>query len=107
MKALDVLLFHSVHAQGIGPAAAPRGTVPGNVSLIDAIGAIANFFLVLIAVIALIILVLAGVRYITAQGEDDQVEQAKHTILYAGVGLIVIGLSAAIVNFVLESFRNT
>lgn len=79
------------------------GTATGQ--LIAAIRLIANFFLVLVAIIALIILVLGGVRYITSQGDEDAVASAKNTILYAGVGLLVIGLSAAIVNFVLNSLQ--
>lgn len=94
-------------AQGIGEIAAPTGTVPANVGLINGIQMIANVFLVLVAVVALIVLLLAGVRYITAQGEEDQVRQAKNTIIYTGVGLLVIGLSAAAVNFVLNSLKGT
>ena len=69
-------------------------------SLVPAIVGIINVLLILAAVFAAIFLVLGGVRYITSQGSQDQVDQAKNTILYAVIGLIVIGLSAAIVNFV-------
>jgi len=56
-----------------------------------------------VAVIAAVMLVIGGVRYIISQGDEGQTEKAKNTILYALIGLIVIGLSAVIVNFVLGS----
>jgi cytochrome bd-type quinol oxidase subunit 2 len=76
---------------------------PGNLGLIDTIINIVNALLVLAAVAAIIFVILGGVRYITAQGDEDAVEQAKNTIIYAIIGLIVIMLAAVIVNFVLQA----
>ncbi len=59
-----------------------------------------NISLTFIALIAIIFIIIGGVRYIASQGDSKEVEQAKRTILYAVIGLIVIGLSAALVNFV-------
>ncbi len=72
-------------------------------SLIDTIMAWVNALLVLVGVIAAIYLVLGGVRYVLSEGDDKKAEQAKNTILYALIGLIVIGLSAAIVNFMINT----
>ncbi len=83
-------------AQGVQPFA---GTQSG--SLVGAITTIVNIMLMIVGVIAAVMLVLGGVRYIISQGDEDQTEQAKNTILYALIGLIVIGLSAVVVNFVL------
>ena len=62
---------------------------------------IVNILLALAGITAAIFLIIGGVRYIVSQGERDGTEKAKNTILYAVIGLIVIGLSAAIVNFVI------
>lgn len=83
-------------AQGVAPFAGTQGG-----SLIGAITTIVNILLMVVAVIAAVMLVLGGVRYIISQGDEDQTEKAKNTILYALIGLIVIGLSAVVVNFVL------
>lgn len=72
-------------------------------SLIDTIMTIVNALLVLMGVVAAIYLVLGGIRYITSDGDGGQAEQAKATILSAIIGLIVIGLSAAIVNFIINT----
>ncbi len=60
-----------------------------------------NIGLGLVGLIAAIFIVIGGVRYIISRGEEDETEKAKNMILYAVIGLIVIGLSAAIVNFFL------
>lgn len=76
------------------------------VSLAQTIKTIVDGFLVLVGIVAAIYLVLGGVRYIRSQGDDGEMEKAKHTILYAIIGIIVVGLSAVIVNFVIKSIPN-
>lgn len=76
-------------------------------SLIQIIGNIVNVLLGLIGIVAACYLVLGGVRYILSEGESDQTQQAKNTILYAVIGIIVIGLSAAIVNFAIRTVMNS
>ncbi len=71
-------------------------------SFVTTIVNIVNVLLILVGIIASIYLVLGGLRYITSEGENDQTKKAKNTIVYAIIGLIVIGLSAMIVNFVVD-----
>ncbi len=49
------------------------------------------------AILALGALVWAGVMYILALGEDSKVTRAKHIILYSIIGLLVMGISYAII----------
>ena len=51
--------------------------------------------------IALLIITLAGFRYITSRGEPQAISQAKDAIIYACVGLILSILAYTIVNFVI------
>ena len=74
------------------------GTAQGG--LIDAVTTIVNIFLILAGLVAAIFLIIGGVQYITSRGDEDAAEKAKNTILFAVIGLVVIGLAAAIVNFV-------
>lgn len=89
-------------AGGLVPAPAPAGT-QGGTDLVTAVMNIINAFLVLASVAAVIFLILGGVRYIASQGDEDQAKKAKDTILYAVIGLVVIGLAAAIANFVIKA----
>ena len=72
--------------------------------LMNYIVQIVNVILGFVGVLAAIYLVISGIRYITAQGNDSTLKEAKNGIIYALIGLIVIGLSAAIVNFILLAF---
>ena len=62
-----------------------------------------NVVIGLVGIIAVIVIVFAGQRYITAQGDPGQLQQAKNMILYGIIGMIVASLAFAIVNFVLSS----
>ena len=96
-------LINVAAAQGFGPVPAPTGTLAGN-DLVGAVVFIINWLLVLAALAALVFLIIGGVRYIVSQGDDEAAEKAKNTILYAIIGLIVIGLSAVVVNFIVSIF---
>ncbi|HUC87493.1 MAG TPA: pilin [Candidatus Saccharimonadales bacterium] len=50
--------------------------------------------------VAVLIIVVAGLRYITSGGDATSVKQSKDTLLYAIVGLVIVILAYAIVNFV-------
>ena len=92
-----------VLAQGLVGVNPFAGTARGG--LIQSVTNIINIFLVLAGLTAAVILVYGGVLYITSRGDTDAADTAKNTILFAVLGLIVIGLSAAIVNFVVGAVQ--
>lgn len=65
---------------------------------------ITNVLLFIIGAIAVIMLIIGGIRYVVSGGDSSAVTAAKNTILYAVVGIIVALLAYALVNFVLNSF---
>jgi hypothetical protein len=65
---------------------------------------ITNVLLFIIGAVAVIMLIIGGIRYTVSGGDSGAVTSAKNTILYAVVGIIVAILAYAIVNFVLTSF---
>lgn len=56
-----------------------------------------NYFLGLVGLIAVLMLVIGGLRYITSAGNEGTLEKAKHTILYAIIGIVIVVLAYAIV----------
>lgn len=60
-----------------------------------------DIFSLIIGIIAVVMIMVGGVKYITSQGSSDSVSGAKNTILYAVIGLIVVALAQLIVRFVL------
>jgi hypothetical protein len=50
---------------------------------------------------AVIVMVAAGITYISSQGDPEKTKKAKNAILYAVAGLVIIVLGQAIINFVI------
>lgn len=64
---------------------------------------IANVMIYVVGAIAVIMLIIGGLRYVISQGDKGNVESAKNTILYAVIGIVIAVLAYAIVNFVSAS----
>ena len=70
-------------------------------------GLIANLLLFVIGAIAVIMIIIGGIRYVSANGDQGQVTEAKNTILYAIIGLVVAISAYAIVTFVATKFQSS
>ena len=68
---------------------------------------VTNVLLFIIGAVSVIMLIIGGFRYVVSQGDQQQVQSAKNTILYAVVGIVVAILAYAAVNFVIGSFVKT
>lgn len=65
--------------------------------------AVVNVFSAIIGAIAVIMLIYGGFRYITSGGATEKVGDAKKTIIFAIIGLIVVALAQVIVNLTLST----
>lgn len=63
---------------------------------------IVNFLSAIIGVVAVIMIIFGGFRYITSGGSDNTVTSAKNTILYAIIGLVIVALAQLLVRFVVK-----
>ncbi len=70
----------------------PNGILTRVVRIISLIVGIASVFVIIIA----------GLRYITASGDPNSVNGAKNTILYAVIGLVVASVAQVMIIFVLS-----
>ena len=61
-----------------------------------------NLFSGIVGVVAVIMIMTAGFKYITSGGDSAKITSAKNTIVYAIIGLIVVALAQFIVKFVLN-----
>lgn len=62
-----------------------------------------NIVLYIVGFISVIMLIWGGIRYIISGGDSKKITDAKNTILYAILGLIIVFFAYAIVNFVLNA----
>lgn len=65
-----------------------------------------NLIFVVAALLALVFLIIGGVKWLTSQGEKEGVNKARETIVASIVGLVIIFLSYLIIDFVLQLFVN-
>ena len=60
-----------------------------------------DLFSLVVGVVAVIMVIIGGLKYITSSGDSGNITGAKNTILYAIIGLVVVALAQFIVQFVL------
>ncbi len=64
---------------------------------------VTNTILYVVGIIAVIMLIIGGIKYVVSGGDSKKVTDAKNTVLYAIIGLVVCFLAYAIVNFVISA----
>ncbi len=68
---------------------------------IETITVILDWLIGILGIVAVIVIILGGVQYMTSSGDAAKVKKAKDTILYGIVGLVICALAFSIVNFVI------
>lgn len=61
-----------------------------------------NLFSVILGIVAVVMVMVGGYKYITSNGDSGNITSAKHTIVYAIIGLVVVALAQFLVQFVLD-----
>lgn len=89
-------------ATGQGSTTCNQDTGVNDDSLSKLGNKVVNLFSLIIGVIAIIMIIYGGFRYITSGGASERVGNAKNTLIYAIVGLIIVALAQIIVHFVLN-----
>lgn len=84
---------------GIGAADTQQDTA----DLPTIIQRVIQVLLFIVGVAAVIMLIVGAIRYTVSAGDQTAVANAKNTILYAVVGIIVAVLAYAAVNFVFDT----
>lgn len=83
------------------PTGAPEQLFGGGNSIFQTV---ANVLIFIVGAVAVIMLIIGGLRYVVSNGDEKGVVGAKNTILYAIIGIIVAILAFAAVNFVVTQF---
>lgn len=59
-----------------------------------------KFFIGIVGLVGLITVIVAGQRFVTANGDVGYVKQARQMLIYGIVGIVIAMMAFAIVNFV-------
>ncbi len=75
----------------------------GDADLVDTIAQIIRIALGFLGIIAVVIILLGGFKWMTAGGNDDKVKDAKKLIFSGIIGLVIVLTAYAIASFVIDS----
>lgn len=111
---INIVLFSApsfVFAQGIKDVDGPLGRAitptgfEGRGAIAPIVGTAINLVLSLVGLIFLILMVYAGMLWMTARGEESQVETAQKIIKTSMIGLFVVISAYAITFLVTDRFK--
>jgi len=69
----------------------------------NVVAKIIDSILLVLGIACVVFVVFGGIQYMTSAGDSSKMTKAKHTILYACVGLVICVLAFAITNFVVDT----
>ena len=65
------------------------------------IESIINIFSIIVGIVAVIMIIIGGFKFITSAGDSGRITSARQTIIYALIGLVIVALAQIIVRFIL------
>lgn len=80
--------------------ATPTGTQLPESSIVGIVTNGMNWLLIMVGILGVIGFVIAGIIYLTAAGDEGQIERGKHTMIYSLIGIIVALIGVVIINAV-------
>lgn len=84
----------------------PANDSPGQDAIANVAKDVVNIISLIAGIAAVILIVIAGVKFLTSGGDSGAVSSAKNTLVYAIIGLVVVALAQVIVHFVLNAVIN-
>lgn len=120
MKKLAILLMSGLLFSGVLalPASVIAGTSkdvivnsvedadPGGPTVDNAISAFITIFSIIVGMIAVVMIIFAGYKYITSGGDANKVAAAKSSVLFALIGVVLVALSQVILKFVIAKVND-
>jgi hypothetical protein len=91
----------AVACQGAGGTISNGKCVTPGPSLSGIVKNVVGIISVLIGIAAVIMIMVSGFKYVTANGDSGNVNSAKQTLIYAVIGLVIAALAQFIVQFVI------
>lgn len=77
---------------------------PENVATIDCVPIILqnviNFLIGFAGILSMLLIVWAGIRFVMSEGDKEKIVNARKTLTYALLGLLLVALAFVILNFI-------
>ena len=91
------------NATGTTGAGCGTAGTSGTTDLSGIASKIVNIFSIIVGIVAVLMIIYGGFKYITSGGDSGNVSGAKNTLIYAIIGLIIVALAQIIVHFVINT----
>lgn len=105
MSAIISLLADATGAVSIGAGAACSTACNTNSTVGSIFANVASVLVFLVGAISIIMIIIGALRYVLSNGDSKAAGDAKNTILYAVVGLVVSVAAYAIEKFVVGAIK--
>ena len=94
--------------QGVGLVSGSNGctTPKGSPSVDGIIATVINILSIIVGLVAVIMIIVGGLRYVMSGGDSTATTNARNTVLYAIVGLVIVFMAQMIVRFVLRKIES-
>ncbi len=73
-----------------------------NDTLQNTVTSVINILSLVVGTVAVVMVIIGGMKYVSSQGDSSAIASAKNTIVYAVVGLVIVALAQVIVRFVIQ-----
>lgn len=77
------------------------GCAASNGQISRLIRIVLNMLSIIAGIIAVIMIIVSGFKYVTSQGDANQISSAKKSLIYAIVGIVIVAFAQIIVQFVI------
>ncbi|MCK4520867.1 hypothetical protein KAT95_03350 [Candidatus Parcubacteria bacterium] len=105
-KIISVLILASLLVLPLGILAYTEPTLPST-ELDAALENITNFLFWLLMAVAIIFLIVAGITFVTAQGDPEKVKKARDYVLYALIGVVIGVMAKGLTTFLSKIIQGT
>ncbi len=92
------MYFHKLSQININPD--DLTGLPKNENQEAGLDTIMGWVFILVVAVATVVIIVAGINFITSQGDPQKTKNARNTIIYAIVGIIIAALATSIIRFV-------
>jgi cytochrome bd-type quinol oxidase subunit 2 len=88
---------------GLNQVNSDQGCSTNGSGLGDTIKKVVNILSYFVGVAAVIMIIVAGLKFVTANGDSARVASARNTLTYALIGIAIAALAQVLINFVLSA----
>jgi hypothetical protein len=88
---------------GLDQVSAAQGCDTGGSGINDFVASVVNILSLIVGMAAVIMIIVAGLKFVTANGDSSRVASARNTLIYALIGIAIAALAQVLVHFVLSA----